>query len=319
MSDIPPTASRLSRLALLTFVLGLASMAGLCCVSGVPALLLGLKAVRAVNASDGRLRGSRLATAGMVLGGLGILLTLLGGGAVVMHKLQERSRRAESQNNLRVLGVALNKLAQQTDVLPPATRDPIQWPPERRISWLADLLPVLEDGRPVHVAYQKLAKKIDRTQPWDAESNSDARATTVKLFLCRDHPDYRLDSPVGVTHYVGLAGVGMHAARLERIHPLAGVFGHDRGVAFKEMERGISYTMMVAETAQENGLWLAGDFPTVRGLDKDEESYGGHDRAFGGMHDKVTLVLWADGSVRPMSDEAPALLWRRLVKLKAED
>src|SRR5262249_2837723 len=185
------------------------------------------------------------------------------------------SRRVECADRMRAIGVALNKYATANGALPAATRDPAAAPPERRISWMADVLPLLSEGRPVNASYQALEKKIDRTQAWDNAANAEAAGTTVRAFLCRGHPDYRLEP---VPHYVGLSGVGADAAMRKRSSPGAGAFGSDRGVALKEMAGGISYTMIVIETPQDNGPWLAGGEPTVRGLPVGLDHYCGPGR-----------------------------------------
>src|SRR5262245_51218891 len=80
--------------ALLSFVLGLASFV-LCLlgVSGVPALVIGYRSLRAVNASEGRRSGAYLAVGGMVLGGLATLATAGGLLALVAVEMQMRGAR----------------------------------------------------------------------------------------------------------------------------------------------------------------------------------------------------------------------------------
>jgi prepilin-type processing-associated H-X9-DG protein len=312
-------AARLHPAAVASFLLGLASFA-LCLLglSGLPALVLGLRGLRAVNASDGRLRGARLAVAGMALGGLGTLITVAGIGAIVLVRWQHTSTRASCVNNLRQLGVALSKYAEDHKSFPAATRTPAALPPPRRESWLADVLPLLAEGRPINSAYQKLADRIDRTRAWDDPANEAVVNTPVRVFLCPGHPDFNPQQQPGLTHYVGVAGVGVRAAYLDRADPKAGMFGHVRGVFPKEITGGFSSTLMVLETADENGPWLAGDFPTVRGLDPKVEQYIGPGRPFGGLHRGIMNVLWVDGSVRPVSEEMPAELLRRQATIRRD-
>ena len=68
--------------------------------------------------------------------------------------------------------------------------------------------------------------------------------------------------------------------------------------------------MMVLETAYENGPWLAGGFPTVRGLDPDVEYYCGRGRPFGGIHSGIVNILYVDGSVREQTDKTPGKVFR---------
>jgi prepilin-type processing-associated H-X9-DG protein len=303
--------------AVASFVLGLASV-GFCllALAGLPALWLGLRGLRAVNASDRELRGAGLAKIGMALGALGTAITLVGVCFLVALKLRDTSNRVESADNLRQIGVALHKYADTHESFPPATHDPRRLDPERRLSWMADLVPLLGEGTPRNKGYQELAKKIDRTRGWDDPANAAVLATPVRLFLCRGHPEYEPNGSPGLTHYVGVAGIDPGSAYLPRDHPRAGVFGHDRGVRRNEVTAGISVTMMVLETAARNGPWLAGGFPTVRGLGPDEEHYSGPGRPFGGLHARGVNVLFVDGSVRLRPDDTPGSAFRALATLR---
>src|SRR5262245_28706351 len=111
--------------AVLAFLLGVASVGlFLLALTGVPAMVLGFRSLRAVNASDGRFRGARLAVAGMILGGIGTLLTVVGIAAVVFLRVQVDSRRMTCTDNLRQIGIALNKYADTHDRFPAATSGP---------------------------------------------------------------------------------------------------------------------------------------------------------------------------------------------------
>lgn len=313
MSDA--TLRRPHPMALASFVLGLGSLV-LLAVAGIPAVLCGVRGLRAVNLSDGRVGGRRLALAGIALGGVTSLLTLVGFSAIIFIRLAEGSRRVECTDNLRQLGQALTKYATTHGSLPPATRDPKDLPPARRLSWLTELLPMLGEPRPINRAYAGLALKIDRRAAWDDPQNAEAAAVVVRAFLCPSHP---APARAPLTHYVGVAGVGADAAELKREAPRAGAFGHGRGVRPQEMTGGISHTMMAVETARDNGRWVAGGWPTVRGLAADEEAPFGHGGAFGGLHRDVTNVLWGDGSVRPVRDDTPGDLLRRQAVLRGAD
>jgi prepilin-type processing-associated H-X9-DG protein len=291
---------------------------GLLALAGAPALLLGLKGLRAVNAGEGRLRGARLAIAGMVLGGLATLITLVGIGALVVVRVQYASMRMTCTNNLRQMGIALTKYGQVQESFPAAASGAAGLDPRRGISWMASVLPLLAEGHSVNQAYQKLAGQIDPTSPWDDPANKTALNTPVRAFLCPGHSDFDPNRPPGLTHYVGMAGVGANAIDLPRTDPKAGMFGFDRGVKQVEITRGLTYTLMVLETAHDNGPWLAPGFPTVRGLAPDVEHYVGEGRPFGGLHTRIMNVLWVDGSVRPVNEDVPGELLRRQATIRSE-
>jgi prepilin-type processing-associated H-X9-DG protein len=306
---IPPAA-------VVSFMLGAASILGFLVLTGLPALWFGWRGLRTINRSDGRLCGARLAVGGMVLGAIGTAVTLLGIAAGIALKLRDTSNRIECADHLRQIGLSLSKYADLHESFPAATRDPSSLPPDRRLSFYTELLPLLGDTPQGRKSYAELAEKIDRTRGWDDPANGGALQRPVRLFLCPGHPDYQPNERPGLTHYVGVAGIDPRAAYLQRTDPRAGAFGHGRGVRRREAERGISHTMMVLETAQDNGPWLAGGHPTVRGLAPDEGHYFGPGRAFGGMHYRVVNVLWMDGSVRQLRDDTPGGVVRSQATLR---
>jgi hypothetical protein len=76
---VPPahaTASVTNQRAIWSFVLGLIAVTG-CGVTGIPALVLGYKARREIRESSGAQNGDGLAMAGVVLGWIGSVLTLV--------------------------------------------------------------------------------------------------------------------------------------------------------------------------------------------------------------------------------------------------
>jgi prepilin-type processing-associated H-X9-DG protein len=313
-TNSPPP--RLSRTALLSLLLGLSSMV-LFVVTGVPALFLGLRGLRAINASEDRLTGRRLAVAGMVLGGLGCLATLVGVFALVVIHLAVRARRVECANNLRQLGLGASRYADNHDLMfPPGTLPNPALPPEQRLSWLVVLLPYLGETDAARQRYKVLNERIDRGKGWNAPANAAALNTPLAVCTCPAHPD--VPPHPALTFYVGLAGVGPKAALLPTSSPRAGIFGYDRAVRRTDVRAGLSFTMLATETAQDNGPWLAGGPATVRELAPDEEHYVGPGRPFGGLHPDGLNVLWADASVRWLNNNVPAADFRALATLSGK-
>jgi hypothetical protein len=306
---VSPPSTRVNPAALAGFLLGLASLL-LLALTGVPAVVLGLRGLRAVNASDGRLRGRRLALAGLVLGGLTSLVTVVGVGALTAVHLRALSGRTESANNLRQIGQALNSYHDVRRTFPAAAVRAPDIPPEHRLSWMTEVLPFLGDRPRFRTAYQTLASRLDPLQPYDAPANSAGLDTPLRVFLCSTHPDFHPGRAPGVTHYVGLCGIDPDAIRLPRDNPRAGLFGYDRGVARKDVKAGISFTFMAAETTHDNGPWVAAGFPTARGVDPHEENLIGPGQPFGGLHHGGTYTLWVDGSARWVSDTTPGKVFR---------
>src|SRR5579884_3071557 len=91
MSEV--TSARLSKAALAAFVLGVSSLV-LSLAAALPALFLSVQAMRAIHRSEGRLRGQRLAIAGLTLSALVTVVTILGLISMVLLYVQEKSHVA---------------------------------------------------------------------------------------------------------------------------------------------------------------------------------------------------------------------------------
>jgi prepilin-type processing-associated H-X9-DG protein len=241
--------------------------------------------------------------------GVLVAMCLLGGGlvTVAVTRAREEASRTKCSNNLKQLGLALHNYRDNHGHFPSATLPNETLYPEKRLSWLVDTFLYIEQMRLL----------INRTQAWDAEENLEPKGRGVDdedppfvlgdcvLFLCPRNSRRGLPGRPGLTHYVGIAGVGKDAAAgslgypsVGLTQPGVGVFGYDRQASRKEVTDGESTTMMVAETALDNGPWTAGGWPTVRGLDRGNLPYFGEGRQFGGTHRGGGMVLFVDGSVR---------------------
>ncbi len=276
--------TRLSRLAVASLLFGLF------CATGPVAAVLGWAALRAINGSEGRLRGAALAVAGLALGAVGTALLVVGLLAAAALSLREASNRAECRNNLREIGLAVNLYADNTNqTFPPATLPAAGLPPERRFSWLAASLPYLEPRPDKTFRWKSVADRLDLGKPWDDPANLPAVRTNVRRFLCPSCPDFDPRAHPGLTHYVGIAGVDPDAPSLPPGHPRAGFFGYDRVLTPADLTAGASHTLMTAETTADNGPWAAGGPPTVRGVDPEATVYVGRGRPFGGCHRDGTV------------------------------
>jgi prepilin-type processing-associated H-X9-DG protein len=383
MTQTPTTDKpRLSGQALAGLLFGLAP------VTGPLALYFGYRGLYAVNASNGRLLGRRLAIVGMALGAVGTALLVVGSVALLLVKMRSTSDRFECMNNLRVIGMAVTQYEENNGVFPQAVMPLYGEPLERHASWLAGVLPYLDAGAGGQ-KWQTLAGQLDLTKPWDDSANSAALTTYVPYFQCRGDPAFDPRGRPGVTNYVGVAGVGENAAELPQGHPCAGFFGYDytpgpayliaqtlgaqglapagapmgslvqvvaaakvaeslnRTLTLADLKRLIytsdkskatstGYKMMVVETTDHVGPWIAGGPPTARGVGFDptflteqgasvvgvlsqpggdyfaagallvprppEPSLIGPGRPFGGLHAGGMNVLWVDGSVRFVPD-----------------
>jgi prepilin-type processing-associated H-X9-DG protein len=303
------THSRLSKTALIAFVLGLSSLP-LSLVSALPALYLGVQAIRGINCEEGRLHGLRLAIAALVLSAVSTAITLLGLLALVLLVVQEKSHIAGCTNNLRQIGQAINRYRDLHDhYFPPATVLNPSLKPPQRLSWEAAVLSHLSEGGATGKKWEKLAGGIDFKEAWDAPANAGLR-WNVAPYFCPMFAHELLPNQVGLTSYVGIAGVGTDAATLPLTDTNAGFFGYDRRIRDEHIPARLDATMIAAETTQANGPWLAGGPPTVRGVRADETHFIGKGADFGGLHRGGANVLWADGSVHIVTEKINPELFR---------
>lgn len=308
------TQSRLSKAALAAFVLGASSLV-LSLATALPAFFLGVQAIRTINRSEGRLRGQRLAVAGLVLSALMTVLTVIGSLVMVVLYVHEIHQVAACTNNLRRIGEAVNNYRDHNDhYYPPGTVPNASLKPRQRLSWEATIVPYfLEGGVPGKKAgklWEKLSEEVAFKEAWDAPANAGLRKN-VLVFLCPTFAHEFSPGQVGLTSYVGVAGVGQEAATLPRSDGNAGFFGYDRHLRESDISARLDATLAAIETMQENGPWPAGGPSTVRGVPLDCDRYIGKSSAFGGLHRVGANTLWADGSVHIVTVKVDPELFRR--------
>jgi prepilin-type processing-associated H-X9-DG protein len=206
----------------------------------------------------------------------------------------DRNNRHACANHLLVVATALGEQRQRTGGFPPAVAATPDLPFARRLSWYVELLPSMREP--------ELASRFNAAKAWDDPANQGASGTWLEVLHCPARAETKPSPPVPITTFVGIAGIGSGAPLLPRNDPKAGVFGYDSSARFKDITDGASTTMMVVETAKDNGPWAAGGPSTVRGLDP-AQPYIGSGRQFGGLHSDGAMAAFADGSVRFISDK----------------
>jgi hypothetical protein len=185
-----------------------------------------------------------------------------------------------------------------------AERYGLPFPPEQRVSFLAELLPYLGRGS-VRTAIQE--KKF----AWYDKENLSAAETWIPEFLVptydqsfwRARHELAPEATLGATNYVGIAGLGRDAARYDPNDPDAkkkvGMVGYDWLSKPEDVTDGLSNTIYMIQVPP--GLqrpWIAGGGATVVGID---DSGGDPFQEFvSRMPDgkRGTHVLMGDGSVR---------------------
>ncbi|MBI1917660.1 MAG: DUF1559 domain-containing protein [Planctomycetes bacterium] len=332
--------------ALVSVLLGLASVVPLLqLITGIPALLAGFFSLRRLNTLADRRDpprpalewGRRSAVAGMVLGGVGIVLGVIGLAALVLLRVGEASRRLKCANNLRELGMAVARYHADKKAFPSATVPnraglagfaPWRAPAYAdRLSWVVLLLPYLEAPQEKEKRgragrrLDALRSELNGERSWDDPANAAASETLLYQLLCPSHSDFDPDRRPAPTHYPGIAGVGADAAELPRESERAGFFGYERHLRLngpavgEELPGGASHTMLCAESMRDNGAWAAGGRSTVRPLDPNDLPYVGYNRQFGGLHPGGANLLMVGAEVQFFNDKANPEVFKSLATL----
>jgi prepilin-type processing-associated H-X9-DG protein/prepilin-type N-terminal cleavage/methylation domain-containing protein len=235
--------------------------------------------------------------------------------ALLMPAVQaarESARRAECQNNLRQLGLAINLHADRAGAYPvgcigcrskpPADGAPPA--PLRFISWNVQLLPPLEQ-RELHAAF-------DFAQAAYAPPNKAVGAEIIAEFLCPSTPSPELVSTdftwrgAAFTDYGGVYGVegigrsGEPGATQTLNDASLGVLLYEDPVARHEVTDGLSKTAAIAELVdrRKDGIvWINGHNLVAQDQSTPINAVGLDDE-IGSPHPGGASLAFCDGHVR---------------------
>jgi len=152
-------APRTSSLAVWSFALGLLSL--VCSIfTGVIGFILGVIALVKISGSDGKLKGSGFAIAGIICS---FLFTAIGVGMMLpaVQQVRQAARRVTSMNNMRQLGLANLNYESAYREFPAISGDAKGQGTE--LSWRVHILPFLEQ--------QALYDQFHLDEPWDSPHN----------------------------------------------------------------------------------------------------------------------------------------------------
>lgn len=209
-------------------------------------------ALGAVNRLDGTLADPKFITrAGNELA-LAVpmpkeLLTAAGGvvalGSVALvpavTKVREAAGRAQSQNNLKQLMLAVHNYEAVHGHLP---RDIVDKNGKPLLSWRVSILPFIEQDN--------VYKLFKLDEPWDSENNKPLSQVIIKTFLSPDGGDFKDADGFGLTSYRGVSGPGA------AFDPTA-----KNALKFTDFTDGLSNTIFLIETAEQVPWAKPGDFP----------------------------------------------------------
>lgn len=234
------------------------------------------------------------------------VITVAVGTALLLPAVQqarEAARRTQSRNNLKQIALALHNFADVYQSFPAGTHLNEKLKPEERLSWMAAILPFVEQNA--------LYQSIDFEEAWDDDTNRKAAEIRVPIFL---NPG-SVAAAVGPaeTHYVGIAGLGKDAPMLPVTSNRAGVFGYNRKTRFRDITDGTSNTMMTSEATGDFGPWISGGNATIRPFSK--KPYINGPDGIGGPYTGGCHIGLADGSVRFVSENVDPTIVERLAAI----
>jgi hypothetical protein len=252
-------------------------------VTGVPALILGILALRDIDRSRGRLGGRGLAIAGISTGvGLSLICGILEvGGVLAVQKVREAAGRIQSQNNLKQIGIAMHNYHAVNNHFPPAA---VPGPAGGgNLSWRVHLLPYLDE--------EALYGQFHPDEPWDSPHNKALLPRMPKVYTVPGD-----ESTAGLTHYQVFTGPRTLFERMPDRGPR-------EGVRLPDVTDGTSNTAMAAVAAtavpwtkpDDLAFDPAGPLPRL-------DSRSGY-----------FLILMADGSVRMVKPDTPEATLRAVI------
>jgi prepilin-type processing-associated H-X9-DG protein len=244
------------------------------CFSGLPAIFLGSQALHEIDRSKGRLRGRKIAIAGIVFGVIGFFFTCV---ILMPNEGRETARRSQCVNNLKQLGIAMYNYVEANGSLPPAAITDRNGKP--LLSWRVAILPYIEES--------SLYSKFHLDEPWDSPHNLVLLEPMPSVYGC---PSDTTRKP-GTTGYQAIIG------------PNTAFTPDFKTLQVQDFTDGTSNTLIVAESRRCVTWTKPEDLPFNTTLPL--SGLG----SFHGSHKDRFNVLFADGSVRLLkSSIAPAVL-----------
>lgn len=204
------------------------------------------------------------------------------------------ANRTQCMSNIRNIAVALhNYAAANSGFLPPAYIADANGRPMH--SWRALMLPYID--RP------DLAQAYRFDEPWDGPNNSKLHSIVEDVFRC---PEDKGGTNSTQTSYVAIVGPetawpGTTSVNLEAI--AAG--------------DGLAQTILIAEVANSGIHWLE---PRDLHLSQMAPTINSHTgQGISGRHSGYAVVAFADGRVKPISDNLSAAKLRALLTINGND
>ena len=267
----------------------------------------------------------------VVIAIIGILVALL---LPAVQAARESARRMSCHNNQKQIGLALHSYHDAFRALPmgwiglvaPYGRPDANGEPGW--GWAAHLLPFMDR--------KNVAETINDVLPITDAANQAARDTALPSYVCPSDARYKpffdlkdtggsVLATVPTANYVGVFGT-MELEDCETLAPglqcrSDGIFYHNSTTRFSEITDGLSSTLMVGERSslRKFSTWLGAvpkadeSHARILGIaDHIPNTPGAHLDDFGSYHPAGTNFVFADGSVRLVTESIDLRVYQGL-------
>jgi hypothetical protein len=256
-----------------------------------------------------------------------VMVLLMAGLVPAILAAREAARRSTCEYNLKQLSLGLLNYSDAFRTFPPGTSGSRDLLPTERFSWYPSIW-VFVEGKPPRLLLEQSHAwnaevnrfpKIEYTVDWNepTERTEIRPLSSVRLFGCPSAGRREQVLGIEVTHYVGMAGLGLRSPEFDLDRPGIGVWGYDRQTKVSDLVDASSATISLVETNLKPGPWLAGGPPTVRGADT-AAPYIGPGRQFGGLHTSCPAAM-LDGSVRQLASEIDPAAFAAMSTIAGQD